>query len=280
MKTTKKALSIVAGSLLASTAAVADQWTTTGAFDGDVDVAGCLASAGVVIPSWWDPKALATALSSIKLVGSGVAGMTVTRQGNNGTVKHINLAASLQSASMGFVSAAALAEAEANSVEIDRKWGVCPWLCGFDGIAADAEAEGEAGSWSLSNSLAKATQYVSVSGKNIDELWGGLYLGTLQFNMSEAAVDQLTDTIAGEMEGGCLLGFCGYVFDDEESAEVTATARALARAIAGGGVTVTTLAHFKDNKGPGSLVDQVDVWTNANAYVWCSASAQASAGSY
>lgn len=269
MNTTKTCLSILAGSLLVSTAAIADQITTTGDFAADIDWAGCIAAAEADV-SADGAAALAEALSAIGMSGTGIAAMEVTRQGNNGTVKNIDLGAALLSASLSFTEADAAAGAEAGSY-FDFSFGPFDLTLPLGG----AGAVGGATSESLGGFLASTLQYVTVSGKNIDELWSGLYLGTLQFNVSEAAVGELAGALGTSIEINCsLFGGCDT---DISGGAAYAIGAALARAIAAGRVDVVTLAHYKDNNGPGSIVDDVDVWTGARARVSCDASAAAGA---
>jgi hypothetical protein len=279
MFTMKKSLSILAATMLSATTAMADQWTTTVDFDAAIDWEGCLAAAGAAALADGS-GALAGALSGIKAVGSGVALMAVTRQGNNGTVKRIDLAAALQAGSLSFVDAGALAGAAVSGTEEECLGYVYRGNC-YGVLLTESSldlAAGGAGSESVSSSHASAFQLLSVSGKNIDELWGGLHLGTLQMNMSEAAVGELAgalEIVTAELCGGRPYGCTDPAVVDVDADY--ALAGALAKAIAMGRVEVWTLAHFKDNKGPGSIVDTVDVKTGANAMLRCKAQADAAA---
>jgi len=271
----KKLLSILAGSFFASATAIAGpNVMVEGDFDVAVDWDGCIAEADAIAGNE-GALALAEALSGVKVLGSGVAGLTVTRVGRKGAVKYVNLAAALQSASLTFADADALAAAVAEGGEVTDVDGFPPFIYTIEELTAVAGAAGGAFSESLNMSLAEAFQFVTVSGHNIEEFLGGMYLGTLQFNMTEAAVGELAGALAYSIEQFCLFGACFPTDVDLEEASYAA-ALALARAIAMGHVDVWTLAHYKDNYGP-CAEDDLDVWTNASAVVSCRALATAGA---
>jgi hypothetical protein len=129
----------------------------------------------------------------------------------------------------------------------------------------------------VAGSLSAGLGIISVDAANIKEFRGGLFMGGLSGAASGSASQELAGMLAGAYAKACvnyLLGCNPNLIGDIEASGAGAAANALAGAIGGSAVAVSTQAHYK--KLPGNT-DLIELTANATAHLGCASGAWTSA---